>query len=390
MCSSSVYRAFLRTPACYKKCMSMDTFASLKQLSDAELIARVKELVARERGATALLIAHLAELDTRDVLLREGYASLFAYCREALGLSDHETFNRIEAARAARRFPVIVEMLAAGAVHLTAVRLLAPHLTAHNHRRVLEEARGKRTEQIREMVAALAPKPDAPPTIRKVSTPSPAAAPPSVVQAGEAGGQDALSAASSSPDPTPASVTQPSAATATLLPLAPDRYKPQVTIDGGTLEKLRLAKEMLRHAVPAGDEAEILDRALTTLLTDLARKKFAATDRPRGSQKAAPGSRNIPAEIQRAVWVRDLGRCAFVGASGHRCTERGFVEFHHVRPYEVGGAATIGNIQLRCGRHNRYEARVYFNREDARGEGFVSEAGPSYGTWAQPVHGNSF
>jgi len=75
-----------------------NAFASLKRLSDAELITRVKALAARERGATALLVAHLAELDTRDVLLREGYASLFAYCRDALQLSEHEALNRIEAA----------------------------------------------------------------------------------------------------------------------------------------------------------------------------------------------------------------------------------------------------------------------------------------------------
>jgi hypothetical protein len=360
--------------------MSNETFACLKQLSDSELITRVKDLVARERGATALLIAHLAELDTRDVLLREGYGSLFAYCREALGLSEHETFNRIEAARAARRFPVIVELLAAGALNLTAVRLLAPHLTADNHRGVLADARGKRTEQIREMVAALAPKPDAPSSVRKAPTPPLTAAPPTVVHSGEAGGPDAVSAALPSPAPAPASVTRPSPPTATVLPLAPDRYKLQVTIAGDTVEKLRLAKEMLRHAVPAGEEAVIIDRALTALLTDLARKKFAATDRPRASPKATKGSRTIPAEVQRAVWVRDLGRCAFVGTSGHRCSERGFVEFHHVRPYEVGGEPTVENIQLHCGRHNRYEAKVYFNREATHGEGVVREGSASYGS----------
>lgn len=179
-----------------------------------------------------------------------------------------------------------------------------------------------------------------------------------------------------SPSPTPAPRPAPAAA---VLPLAPDRYKLQLTIAGETLEKLRLAKEMLRHAMPTGDEAAVLDRALTTLLMDLARKKFAATDRPRASKGTTPGSRDIPAEVRRVVWVRDLGRCAFVGASGHRCTERGFVEFHHVRPYEVGGEPTVENIQLRCGRHNRYEAKVYFNRDERYGEGVVREVGATYG-----------
>jgi hypothetical protein len=77
-------------------------------------VARVKDLAARERAATSALIAHLAELDTRGIHLREGHGSLFAYCRDALSLSEHEAYNRIEVARAARRFPVILEMLTEG------------------------------------------------------------------------------------------------------------------------------------------------------------------------------------------------------------------------------------------------------------------------------------
>jgi hypothetical protein len=91
--------------------MQNDILISLTRLSDADLMARVRSLVARERDATAQLVAHLAELDTRDIHLREGYPSLFVYCRDALGLSEGEAYNRIEVARAARRFPVILEML---------------------------------------------------------------------------------------------------------------------------------------------------------------------------------------------------------------------------------------------------------------------------------------
>jgi hypothetical protein len=150
-------------------------------------------------------------------------------------------------------------------------------------------------------------------------------------------------------------------------PLAPDRYRLQVTISGATVEKLRLAQDMLRHAVPSGSEAEILDRALTTLLAELARAKFAATERHGAARPAAAGSRHVPAEVKREVWVRDLGRCAFVSPEGRRCGERAFVEFHHVRPFAAGGEATAANIQLRCRRHNGYEARVFFAASRANG-----------------------
>ena len=83
-----------------------------------------------------------------------------------------------------------------------------------------------------------------------------------------------------------------------VVPLSPDRYRLQLTIGVETLEKLRLARDMLRHAIPSGDDAAVLDRALTALLSDLARKRFAATDTPRPSRGTAPGSRHVPAEAR--------------------------------------------------------------------------------------------
>ena len=75
--------------------------------------------------------------------------------------------NRIEAARAARRFPAILA-LEDGSVTLTTVRLLAPHLTAENHQHVLALARHKGKREVEELVASLRPLPPVPSTIRKL------------------------------------------------------------------------------------------------------------------------------------------------------------------------------------------------------------------------------
>jgi hypothetical protein len=115
-------------------------------------------------------------------------------------------------------------------------------------------------------------------------------------------------------------------------PLAPERFEVRFTASARTREKLRLAQDLLRHAVPGGDVAEILDRALTVLLEDLARKKFAATEHPRTTRNTLPTSRHVPAQVKRTVWLRDGGRCAFVGANGRRCTATAFLEFHHQKP----------------------------------------------------------
>jgi hypothetical protein len=360
--------------------MQNDILTSLTRLSNAELVARVKNLVARERDATAHLVAHLAELDTRDVHLREGYPSLYVYCRDALGLSEGEAYNRIEVARAARRFPVILEMLAAGAVNLTSVRLLAPHLTAANHHEVLESARGKKKSEIEEIVARLAPRPDVAASVRKVPAlrlpvSYPAAIP---VEAPVPSGASAVDPAAPAWSGIGLTPEASSVSRAAVAPLSPDRYKLQLTIGGETLEKLRLAKDMLSHAIPSGDDAAVLDRALTALLVDLARKKFADTRKPRPSRARDPQRREASAAEKRAVWVRDLGRCRYIGPSGHRCNERRFVEFHHVDPYALGGETSMDNIELRCRRHNDYEGRLYFGKRRPAGTGAVREKATSY------------
>jgi hypothetical protein len=361
--------------------MQNDILTSLTRLSDAELVTRVKSLVARERDATAQLVAHLAELDTRDVYLREGYGSLHAYCCDALGLSDGEAYNRIEVARAARRFPVILDMLAAGTVTLTAVRLLAPRLTSANHRDILASARSRRKSEIEEIVARLSPRPDVPTSLRKLPAPRLDAIAPAEPTVSPS--SPALDPAISDPvaaAPCVVAAAEPSPVPrAAVTPLSPDRYKLSLTIGGDTLEKLRLAKDTLGHAIPSGDDASVLDRALTVLLADLARKKFAETPKPRPTRGSNARTRNVPAAVKRAVWVRDLGRCAFIAATGHRCNERRFVEFHHLDPYALGGEASVDQIELRCRRHNDYEGRLYFGKRRRDGTGVVRDAATSHG-----------
>jgi len=118
-------------------------------LSDRDLLARLAMLAGREREALVELLAHLAALDSRPaVYAAQGYGSLFRYCTQALRLSEDAACNRIEAARACRRFPVILDLLASGDVTLTAVRLLGRHLTPENHRAVLARAKGRSRQQI--------------------------------------------------------------------------------------------------------------------------------------------------------------------------------------------------------------------------------------------------
>ena len=151
---------------------------ALARLSDEDLLAAVNRLARCERNATADLIAHLAELDARRLYLGAGFASLFVYCIVVLRLSEHEAYNRIEAARAARRFPVILDLLRDGSVNLTTIRLLAPRLGAENHQELLAAASGRRRREVEELLARRFPSPPVPSSVRKLPDVRPRVAPP--------------------------------------------------------------------------------------------------------------------------------------------------------------------------------------------------------------------
>jgi 5-methylcytosine-specific restriction endonuclease McrA len=375
--------------------MTMNT-RELADLSDRDLLVTVCRLAADERHVTACLIASLAELDARRLYLAEGCSSLFTYCTQVLHLSEHAAYLRIEAARATRKYPVLLERLDAGDITLTAVGLLAPHLTSANHQHVVEAARHKSKREVEQLAATLRPQPPVASAIRPLREPTrhahrheapvpdaamllPAAASMPSGSSTVPSATATLIAATSAESPVTTSRAKPAVAE----PLDADRYKLEFTITRDTFEKLRRVQDLMRHTCASGDLAVVFQRAVTMLLEHLERTKLAQVSRPRTAGRAIAGSRHIPAAVRRAVWARDGGQCAFVGTRG-RCPERGFLEFHHVVPFADGGAATAENIRLRCRAHNQYESDRWFGggpvlvRECREYEGWTrTRSGPS-------------
>lgn len=214
------------------------------------------------------------------------------------------------------------------------------------------------------LLAGWFPSEDVPASIRKL----PAAAPmapslsgPRPDTHGETNGREAggRCAAGGATLVAPGRPPAPSSPPPVVAPLSADRYRVQITISERAHADLRFLQDVMRRDVPDGDPAAIVERALALLRQSVARKTFAATSRPGQVRPLAPVSRHVPAAVERAVWERDQGRCSFEGAGG-RCPERSFLEFHHLRPWVVGGPPSLANIALRCRAHNAYESAVYF------------------------------
>ncbi len=200
--------------------------------------------------------------------------------------------------------------------------------------------------------------------------------------------------------------------------LAAQRYRVQFTASQEYVTLLEEARDLLAHALPDRSIAEVHLRAMRDLVARL-RKRRAGTDAAGAAPRRAPaaddvprrngsGSTNrdiprrngcapadaprrsgmetatpdvprrngcapadargvrrraVPAAVRRAVWLRDGGRCAFVGEGGRRCRETAWLELHHRTPHARGGTDTAENLSLRCRSHNAHEAERDFGRE---------------------------
>ena len=229
-------------------------FWALRGISDDELEASLSGLLATGARVEARIVAHLAEVEARRLHLLAGYSSLYDYCRTRLGLSDYEAFIRIAAARIARRYPVVFEMLERRQLHLTAICEVRAFLTAENHQDLFEAVSGKTKLQIREFLAQRFPHADVPTSLKKLPA---------------------------------------------FEPLSPGRYRLQLTLSAEQKEKLELARDLLSHANSSGDLAVVVERALDELISRLEKRRFGrAQPRPAHAEPSLAANRGAPATTE--------------------------------------------------------------------------------------------
>lgn len=403
----------------------MDTTTySLANKSDIDLLAELRNVIRRGNEQEAELLGYLSEVDARRLYVEQAASSMFVWCVERLGFSEDVAYKRIQACRAARRFPLIFSLVERGELHLAAVNLLAPHLTENNHAELCEAARGKSKRDVEKLVVTYFPKPDAATLLRKLpdkTSPAASVAPSTnaltlPARPSKDGSIAVPNSGSVAPLPQqgekepPRTSCQPNSQRATVAPLSADRYRLQVTLDEKTRNKLLRAQELLRHKLPDGDLAAVLDLALSQLCTSLEAKKFATLRKPAAATEVAPihdapeptletsqgtavdcsfepapgqvepkrvaalaspapsenkptRSRYIARAVRREAAARDGYQCSFVAADGTRCQARGKLEYHHLKPFARGGAATADNIALRCFLHNQHAAVEDFGKE---------------------------
>ena len=320
-------------------------------LSDRELLAQTSNLARVERHLQGAIIDHLAEIEARSLFLRRGFASLFEYAVRELGYSDAAVGRRIAAMRLCADNPQTRERLRDGSLSLSAAaelqwafdrqRRRVPAATtpavaalptepplvldAVGRQKLVEEAAGKSTRQVKRMLADLDP--------------------------------------------------ELAAAADRVRPLGNGRYELKALIDAECQRGLEQLTGLLSHVDPRMTVGQLVGRLVREALDrhDPSRRRPRTGSRPAvsatstaqtgpgcdGHAAPAPKSRAsgraIPAAVKREVWQRDGGRCRYVDPhTGRRCTSRHLLQIDHVLPYTLGGGSDPANLRLLCHAHHRH------------------------------------
>lgn len=269
----------------------------LTPFSDDELQDYLLRAVARERECSAEVVGTICEVDRRGLYKSRGYPSIFEYCTSFLGYSEDEAYKRMQAAKAAKSYPLILQRLETGDMTLTSVRLIAPHLTQDNYRSLLERAKGKSRRELELMVAHLNPQPERREVVRHL---------PSNILPAQSG------AAAVSLD-LPAEALAASKGPVSLVkPVAPDRVRFAFTGTEAFLVKVDRCRDLLRRKFPAGHLEDVFSEAIDALLRD---RDPACRPKPAQRRRCARRTRRIPLWIREVVWRRDGGQCSFVASS---------------------------------------------------------------------------
>ena len=323
-------------------------------LSDRELLAQTGNLARVERHLQGAIIDHLAEIEARSLFLRRGFASLFEYAVRELGYSDAAAGRRIAAMRLCADNPQTRERLRDGSLSLSAAAELqwafdrqrrrpqaatTPAVAALptepplvldtvGRQKLVEEAAGKSTRQVKRMLADLDP--------------------------------------------------ELAAAADRVRPLGNGRYELKALIDAECQRGLEQLTGLLSHVDPRMTVGQLVGRLVREALDrhDPSRRRPRTGSRPAvsatstaqtrpgcdGHAAPAPKSRAsgraIPAAVKREIWQRDRGRCRYVDPhTGRRCTSRHLLQIDHVLPYTLGGGSDPGNLRLLCHAHHRHRHR---------------------------------
>ncbi len=327
----------------------------MAHLSDDQVLANLGSVIGSRRKITAQLVAYLGEVEARRLELREACSSMYEFCCRKLKLSEGSAHRHIAAARVARSYPIVLDLLREGRIHVTALSMLRTYLDEENHAELLAAACDKSKAEVELLIRSRFPKKDVADSICPV--PVQARFGGDAAAAGHSVGAAVGRSFAADQEPATVDMHEPRPHVS---PLSAERFHIQFSANTSLKDKLERALDLMSHSNPKRDLATVIERGLDLVLADLEKKKLSKTKHPKRSRGTKHG--DFSRQARREIYERDGEQCTYVSPSGERCRARAFVQLDHENPRACGGAGTTDNGRLLCRAHNLFEAEKVFGR----------------------------
>ena len=260
----------------------------------------------------------LQEIDAERGYLDFDHTSLFAYAVSELKLSESTALNFINVARKAVHVPALKQEIADGSLGVATARKIVPVLTPDNQDEWIEKAKTLTTRNLEKEVARIAPQAAQPERVRYVSE---------------------------------------------------NRLNLSLSLDEKNLEALKRVQDLESQRL---ERAVSLEETLAAMSAFYLEKKDPVEKAKRIEAKTGPQAsdvtgqarqpafrrRPLPAALEWQVLLRDGGQCTHKGAKGLRCTQRRWLQVHHIQLLSEGGADRLENLTTLCFAHHRMQHRT--------------------------------
>lgn len=269
------------------------------------------ELAKTYLRAEAELVSVLQEIDVQKAYEPLGFRSLYEYARLALHLSEAVAYNLITVARKSVEVPALKQELLAQTISLSNARMITPVITPENQEKWISAAQNLSKRQLEKEIAKFRPDLSMPDRARYV---------------------------------------------------AEDKVRVEITISEELYETLIYVQDLVSTKTGKHADLETAIKEATILYlerNDPVRKAARAeiNRNKRVSAKPVPGqvsrSPGTVTAVKHVVAKRDAGQCTFTSKKGRRCTERRWLDIHHIQPRSSGGSDYQENLTTLCRAHHR-------------------------------------
>ncbi len=323
---------------------------NLQSLSNDNLESRLKKLVRTERKITHLVLQCIAEIDRRELYIQKAYPSLFEFLVQNYGYSPSAAMRRIDGARLLQQIPEVAEQIKNGKVNLSQVSLLQ-----RAEREIKRETKMAIPLEIKkEHLASMEHQ-------TQVRT-------------------ERLIAQTLNIDINPKNkVTQHKDESVTLT----------MTLTKEQMKVLEQAEAMLSHAVPEKNWASLIAYLAKNELSRRTRKIVKTSEVSKARNTVDTATVSKPAITKRAnqltsIYKNTIGvgvngvlsrqpipqsvkkrvlhtnaLCSYRDPlTGKICNSRHFLQIDHIKSVSRGGGNELTNLQVLCGRHNRFKFKL--------------------------------